>query len=472
MSHELRTPLTAILGFTELLKKTKLTARQAEYLEAICASGSNLLSTINDIMDLSKLDARKISFESAPIVIPELLQSIELMLASKLRHKQLMYTCDSGKALQKPVLTDSARLTQILLNIIGNAIKFTEKGGITITAEAEEETAQGIQVKISVRDTGIGIPPAKQQSIFERFTQADTAISRKYGGSGLGLAITRELVELMGGTISVSSKTGKGSEFTVRLPFAKAGKRGKTKQAAAQAVHGNGMHVLVVEDNVLNQKMTRIMLANNGFTVSGANSGTKAVALLRKEKADIVLMDLQIPGMDGYLTTRKIREELKLNVPIIAITAHAFNGEREKCVAAGMNDYLPKPFREQELLATIANYQRASVIDLGFLKEQTRNNIPFIKDMIRTFIRQAPKDLDALQKAVKQKNGEQVYKIAHTLSTSVSFFGLKTHIGEELSRMQKEKHAEPEQLEKVKRICNQAISELQGLKPSALSSAP
>ncbi|MGN7723747.1 ATP-binding protein [Chitinophaga sp. 22620] len=471
MSHELRTPLTAILGFTELLKKTKLTARQAEYLEAICASGSNLLSTINDIMDLSKLDARKISFESAPIVIPELLQSIELMLASKLRHKQLMYTCDSGKALQKPVLTDSARLTQILLNIIGNAIKFTEKGGITITAEAEEETAQHIQVKISVRDTGIGIPPAKQQSIFERFTQADTAISRKYGGSGLGLAITRELVELMGGTISVSSKTGKGSEFTVRLPFAKAGKRGKTKQTAAQAVHGNGMHVLVVEDNVLNQKMTRIMLANNGFTVSGANSGTKAVALLRKEKADIVLMDLQIPGMDGYLTTRKIREELKLDVPIIAITAHAFNGEREKCIAAGMNDYLPKPFREQELLATIANYQRASVIDLGFLKEQTRNNIPFIKDMIRTFIRQAPKDLDALQKAVKQKNGEQVYKIAHTLSTSVSFFGLKTHIGEELSRMQKEKHAEPEQLEKVKRICNQAISELQELKPSALSSA-
>ncbi len=472
MSHELRTPLTAILGFTELMKKTKLSARQTEYLEAICASGSNLLSTINDIMDLSKLDARKISFESMPVVLPELLQSIELMLASKLRAKQLAFSCETGRALQKPLLADSARLTQILLNIIGNAVKFTEKGGIAVTADAEEETAQGMMVKLCIKDTGIGIAPAKQSTIFERFTQADTAISRKYGGSGLGLAITRELVELMGGSISVSSKVNKGSEFTVRLPLAKAARRGKAKPAAAQAVHGNGMHVLVVEDNVLNQKMTRIMLANNGFTVSGAGSGTKAIAALKKERADIVLMDLQIPGMDGYLTTRKIREELKMDMPIIAITAHAFNGEKEKCIAAGMNDYLPKPFREQELLAAIAGFQQPPLVDLGFLKEQTRNNVAFIKDMIRTFIRQAPKDLAALQKAAKQENGAQVYKIAHTLSTSVSFFGLKKHIGEALSLMQQTKRAEPEQLEKVVRICTRAVKELQEITPSALSSKP
>lgn len=472
MSHELRTPLTAILGFTELLKKTKLSSRQNEYLEAICASGSNLLSTINDIMDLSKLDARKIDIASAPISLPELLQSIGQMMASRMGQKDLIYNCKIDKSLHKPLLGDGVRLSQILLNLIGNAVKFTEKGGITVTCSAEDETAQGMMVIFRVKDTGIGIPVAKHASIFERFTQADTAISRKYGGSGLGLAITRELVALMGGTISLESKTGKGSEFTVRLPMRKTGKRARSQQAVTTAVHGKGMHVLVVEDNVLNQKMTRIMLTNNGFMASGVNSGTKAISFLQKNKVDLILMDIQIPGMDGYLTTRKIRESLHLPIPVIAITAHAFSGEKEKCIAAGMNGYLPKPFREQELMAAIAQCKTMPLIDLRFLMEQTRGNINFIKDMIRTFIRQTPKDLQELEKAVAAGDGEKIYKIAHTFITSVGFFGLKTHIGEELLHMQKAKQATATQMEKVRQVCEQAIRELQEIKPSALSSAP
>lgn len=471
MSHELRTPLSAILGFTELLKKTKLSSRQTEYLDAICASGSNLLSTINDIMDLSKLDAKKISFESVPVNLPELLQSIEMMLASKVRHKKLAYKTNISKHLHKPLLSDSVRLTQILLNIIGNAIKFTEQGSITVSAVVLEETPQTMQVEFSIKDTGIGIPAAKQQQVFERFTQADTAITRKYGGSGLGLAITRELVELMGGSITLSSKPNKGTEFKVQLPFTKSGKQVKETASQVQTLDGKGLHILVVEDNLLNQKMTRIMLTNNGFTVSGADSGTKAITFLQKNKVDLILMDLQIPGMDGYLTTQKIRESLKLETPVIAITAHAFSGERERCLAAGMNDYLPKPFRENELLKAIAGCMPKAVTDLSFLREQTRNNVSFIKEMINTFIKQTPKDLAALQKAMKENNGEMIYKIAHTMSTSIGYFGLKQHIGKDLVHMQQKRLADEKRFLKVKKICEQAIKELQQLTPSALSSA-
>lgn len=471
MSHELRTPLSAILGFTELLKKTKLNSRQEEYLEAICTSGSNLLATINDIMDLSKLDAKKIGFESLPINLADLLQSIELMLASKVRHKKLQYNTRVDKALQKPLLSDSVRLTQILLNIIGNAIKFTEKGSITVSCTVIEETPQAMQVEFSIKDTGIGIPTAKQQNVFERFTQADTAITRKYGGSGLGLAITHELVELMGGTITLSSKVNKGAEFKVQLPFLKASKQTKAIAPKAQTIDGKGKHILVVEDNLLNQKLTRIMLTNNGFTVSGANSGTRAITFLQKNRVDLILMDIQIPGMDGYLTTQKIRGSLKLDVPVIAITAHAFSGEREKCLAAGMNDYLPKPFRENELINAIAGCIPTSITDLSFLKQQTRHNIPFIKDMIKTFLQQTPKDLAALQKAIKEKKGETIYKIAHTLSTSISYFGLQPHIGKDLLEMQQKRSATEKQFQNIKTICEQAMQELKQLKPSALSSA-
>ncbi|WP_126248742.1 ATP-binding protein [Chitinophaga rhizosphaerae] len=472
MSHELRTPLTAILGFTELLKKTRLSARQNEYLEAISTSGSNLLATINDIMDLSKLDAGKISVAAAPLNIPQMLHAIGLMLDPKVRSKDLQYTLTIDEPLAQPLLGDSMRVSQILLNIISNAVKFTEKGGVTISCTAEADTSHSLRAVFRIRDTGIGISAAKQASVFERFTQADTAISRKYGGSGLGLAIARELAQIMGGSITLESKPGKGSEFTVKLPFVKAPAHEDISQPEATvATGGAGCRVLVVEDNVLNQKMTRLMLENNGYTAFGVNSGTKALTWLRKNTADVILMDIQIPGMDGYAATRKIRSELGLQTPIIAITAHAFSGEKEKCIAAGMNGYLSKPFRENELLSVIAGNRPAAVADLRFLREQTRHNAAFMQEMIRTFAQQAPKDLKALEKAAASGNGEQLYKIAHTMSTSAGFFGLAEHIGGELRTLQQTRMAEPAQLQKIRRVIEQAIAELAELTPSALSSA-
>ncbi|WP_341835273.1 response regulator [Chitinophaga pollutisoli] len=470
MSHELRTPLTAILGFTELLKKTRLSSRQNEYLEAICTSGSNLLSTINDIMDLSKLDAGKITVAAAPLNIPQMLHAIGLMLDPKVRSKELEYTCTISEPLAQPLLGDSMRVSQILLNIIGNAVKFTEKGSIAITCTVEADTPHSLRAVFRIRDTGIGISAAKQAAVFERFTQADTAISRKFGGSGLGLAIARELAQIMGGSISLESKPGKGTEFIVKLPFVKAASFGEQRQPEAAAAGGAGCRVLVVEDNVLNQKMTRLMLENNGYTAFGVNSGTKALAWLRKNTVDLILMDIQIPGMDGYAATRKIREELALQIPIVAITAHAFSGEKEKCLAAGMNGYLSKPFREQELLSVIAGNRPASVADLRFLREQTRYNAAFMQEMIRTFLQQAPKDIKALEKAAAAGNGEQLYKIAHTLSTSAGFFGLAEHIGAELRALQQNRTAAPAQLQKIRQVMEQAMEELRQLTPSALSS--
>ncbi len=472
MSHELRTPLTAILGFTELLKKTRLSARQTEYLEAISTSGSNLLSTINDIMDLSKLDAGKIAVASAPLSIPQMLHAIGLMLDPKVRSKELQYTCTIAEQLAQPLLGDSMRVSQILLNIIGNAVKFTEKGGISIICTVESETVHSLRAIFRIRDTGIGISASKQAAVFERFTQADTAISRKYGGSGLGLAIARELAQIMGGSIELESKTGKGTEFIVKLPFVRAAAHAVQEQPEAPAaVEGAGCRVLVVEDNVLNQKMTRLMLENNGYTAFGVNSGTRALAWLRKNTADLILMDIQIPGMDGYAATRKIREELGLQTPIIAITAHAFSGEKEKCISAGMNGYLSKPFREQELLSVIAGNRLPAAVDLRFLREQTRHNTAFMLEMIRTFLQQSPKDLKALEKAADTGNGEQLYKTAHTMSTSAGFFGLSEHIGPELLVLQRTRKAEPAQLQKIRRVLEQAWDELRQVTPSALSSA-
>lgn len=472
MSHELRTPLTAILGFTELLKKTRLSARQSEYLEAICTSGSNLLSTINDIMDLSKLDAGKITVAAAPLNIPQMLHAIGLMLDPKVRSKELQYTCTIAEPLAQPLLGDSMRVSQILLNIISNAVKFTEKGAITIQCSVEADTPHSLRAVFRIRDTGIGISAAKQAAVFERFTQADTAISRKFGGSGLGLAIARELAQIMGGSITLESKPGKGSEFIFKMPFVKAiGHEEHSKPEATTAAGGAGCRVLVVEDNVLNQKMTRLMLENNGYTAFGVNSGTKALSWLRKNTVDLILMDIQIPGMDGYAATRSIREDLGLQTPIVAITAHAFSGEKEKCLAAGMNGYLSKPFREQELLNVIAGNRSAPVADLRFLREQTRHNAAFMQEMIRTFLQQAPKDIKALEKAAASGDGEQLYKIAHTMSTSAGFFGLADHIGGELRALQQTRKAEPAQLQKIRQVLGQAMDELRQLTPSALSSA-
>ncbi|WP_295121148.1 ATP-binding protein [uncultured Chitinophaga sp.] len=441
MSHELRTPLGAILGYTDLLKKTKLHYTQQQYLDAIHTSGSNLLSIINDILDLSQLDAQKISLTEDPTDIPALLHSVQTMLASKARDKHLGLRCHNDPALNFPVLADALRLTQVLTNLIGNAIKFTEKGGISVRCKLISQTDKEAIVNIRIADTGIGIPPEKQQLVFERFTQAESAITRQYGGTGLGLAITRQLVALQGGDISLKSTVGKGSIFNIRLPLRKAVIKTQKVTETPCAAKGNNRRILVVEDNLLNQQMTKVLLASNGFKVRVAGNGFKALGILKKHTFDLILMDLQIPQMDGYVTTEKIRTELGLQTPVVAITAHALSGEKARCLKAGMNDYLSKPFREHDLLAVIDRNCTSTITDLTFLHQQTHSNTRLMKKMMQTFMQQLPQDLQQLDTAIQENNAPAVYKLAHSMRSSIAFFGWQRHIGDALLQLEKKAYA-------------------------------
>jgi signal transduction histidine kinase/CheY-like chemotaxis protein len=478
MSHELRTPLSAILGFTDLIKKTSLDHEQKEYLEAISSSGQNLLAVINDILDLSKLDAGKFSIEQINFRIPELIHSLQLMFAGKAKDKNLTFSCQADVALQDPISGDPKKLTQILINLVGNAIKFTDQGSVSVNCRLINREQGKSTVEFSVQDTGIGIPEHKQESIFERFIQADTDTTRKYGGSGLGLSIARQLVSLLGGTLSLQSEPGKGTTFSFALPFSSAlESTGKNAEKDSTIPIQATRTILVVEDSIMNQKLARIILHNNGFEVTIAENGQEAVDILKEKAFDLILMDIQMPVMDGCLATCIIRKELKLTTPIIAMTAHALDGEKEKCIREGMNDYLAKPFKEEDLLQKIAAWPPRGkketitmagnkLIDLGFLKQQTRDNNSFIKEMAELFIKEIPGNIEQLSTAIEHKDFDLVYKTTHLIRNMISFFGLQTPIGAELLKMEtsarQQEHIDEIAMLfiKVKMICNQALSEL------------
>lgn len=481
MSHELRTPLGAILGFTDLLKKTALDPVQKDYLDAINSSGNSLLSIINDILDLSKLDAGKFIIEKIPFSIPELMHSVQVMFSSKAKKKGLQFTCSIDTAINYSVSGDSMRLTQILVNLIGNAIKFTEKGGVYVSCIIDKEDEHQVDINFSIKDTGIGIPKEKAESVFERFTQADTNITRKYGGTGLGLAITKQLVEMQGGSILLKSGEGSGVEFIFTLPYTKSSVQHTTlnKDVIQQLQFNAVKKVLVVEDNLLNQKLAAIILQNNGFDITIAENGKKAVEILQRadrQDFDLILMDIQMPLMDGYQATHIIRDELHIYTPIIAMTAHALAGEKERCIQSGMNDYLSKPFKESDLLSKITRWVKDEgtnessedkrMIDLSFLMQQTKSNRTFILEMINIFKEQNPKDIVVLQDAINKGDFTLIYKTTHSLRNAIGFFGLINSIGNELVTMERLSRSNSnldeikQYFDKVKTVCKQAVSEL------------
>lgn len=485
MSHELRTPLGVILGFTDLVKKTALSVQQKEYIDAISSSGNSLMSIINDILDLSKLDAGKFIMESVAFSIPDLLHSVQTMFVSKAKNKNLELTCTVDEALSGYVTGDPMRLTQILVNLIGNAIKFTEKGGVYINCSTELVQGNDMVIKFSIRDTGIGIPKDKTAAIFDRFTQADSDITRKYGGTGLGLAITKQLIELQGGSISLKSQEGTGAEFVFTLPYTISDHLHTAiapQELSENLSFGSIEKILVVDDNLFNQKLASNILQNNGFKVTVAENGTKALDILKTHSFDIILMDIQMPLMDGYKATQLIRE-MHINTPVIAMTAHALAGEKEKCIHAGMNDYLSKPFKEKDLLIKIArwnndtvasNQETKKIIDLSFLMEQTRNNHSFIIEMITLFKQEIPKETSRLQDAIDKADYPEIYSVTHSIRNTTGFFGINKLIGNELMAIEKLANSR-KGIEEIKQlyaivdpVCRKALDELHATDNSAL----
>jgi PAS domain S-box-containing protein len=376
MSHEIRTPMNAIIGFTGLIFKTPLSQEQKEYIDAIRTSGENLLVIINDILDFSKIQAGKIQFEKINFRLSQLMPTvIELMLPKSIE-KNIKLSATIDKRIPKHLLGDPTRLNQILLNLIGNAIKFTEKGEVKITIKKLSENDKNIKLEFSVSDTGIGIPEKSIISIFEEFTQATGNITRKYGGTGLGLAIVKQLVEAQGGFISVKSKVGEGSVFTFTIVYGKENgpavdieKKYLTESEASVVVEN--LSILLVEDNLLNQKLAMKILGDWNWKVELAENGAMAIQKIKRKNYDLILMDIQLPEMDGYEATSIIRKQmsvLKSKTPIIALTAHAMATEEQKCYKAGMDGYISKPFNPKKLYMMVLTILKKSGY---FLKNNT-----------------------------------------------------------------------------------------------------
>ncbi|MDD5389341.1 MAG: response regulator [Gallionellaceae bacterium] len=357
MSHEIRTPMNGILGMLTLTQDTSLSAEQREYLGLASSSADALLHILNDILDFSKIEAGRLEVAAEAFDLSALLRELVRLEMPRCREKGLVLTLELAPDLPATLIADPARVRQVLLNLLGNAIKFTPRGAIILEARRD-----GDQARIAVRDTGIGIPLDKQPAVFEAFTQADGSITRRFGGTGLGLTISSRLVQLMGGRMGLNSEPGAGSEFHFSLPLVTAPLAAATPAAVSAITRRAPLDILLAEDNPINQRLAIALLSREGHRVTLAENGLETLARLAQARFDLVLMDMQMPDLDGLETTRRIRAQEAgegRRLPIIALTANAYAEDRDRCLAAGMDDFVSKPIRREELLAAIQAAMKA-----------------------------------------------------------------------------------------------------------------
>ena len=358
MSHEIRTPMNAILGLGKQLLKTRLNAYQRSFLESINSAADHLLVIINDILDFSKIESGKLDLESIGFSLPDLLTQISNMLTLKAEEKGLQFNMQVDPAIATVLIGDPYRINQVLLNLLSNSIKFTDKGSISMSCRVEETSTAEQTIELSVADTGVGIDKKYLKKIFQKFSQESVNVARKYGGTGLGMAITKQLVDLMDGKISIESNKDQGTTVTIHMtfPVGRQEEKPEKKQHLIRQYKLKGKKILLVEDNKLNRLVASTILKHFGMLVTEAVNGEIAVQILRKESFDVVLMDMQMPIMDGIAATIMIRKEISPTIPIIALTAHALKSEESRCLDAGMNDFISKPFEEDKLMSTILKF--------------------------------------------------------------------------------------------------------------------
>jgi len=493
MSHEIRTPMNAIIGFTKVLLKTDTSSKQKEYLQAIKMSGDALIVLINDILDLAKVDAGKMVFEQTPFKIAMSISAMLHLFEPKIKEKNIELVKEYDASIPEVLVGDPVRLHQIILNLVSNAVKFTNKGKITVSVSLLKEDDAKATIKFVVKDTGIGIAPNKLEKIFDNFQQASSGTSRLYGGTGLGLAIVRQLVEAQDGTISVESEVNKGSSFSFVMDFLKTKANVALEDELVELdTEIKNIKVLVAEDIALNQLLMRTLLDEFGFQCDIAANGKIAVEKLESGNFDVVLMDLQMPEMNGFEATDYIRNEMKSSIPIIALTADVTTVDLAKCRAVGMNDYIAKPVDEKLLYSKIVSeIKKANLInehnghdgkeveleiagskvlkytDLDYLITRTKANPVLMMEMISLYLEQTPPLISVMKQSWKDKDWSTLYASVHKIIPSFAIMGISSEFEnmakkvQDFAKNQQQSEGISDLVLELETVCTQACVELE-----------